>query len=292
LFIVAKDNKNIFYHGRRNAQSMVPLQEEFRRLSTNPLITLTDVLKDFISRPGLSITTLNCQSLLAHSADLNDTVIQRCNILILSETWIENNNHINILNFNCAVQFKRQNVRAGGVAILHSTAHGTNIVAPNMDLNLQQMESLSVGLSSVGEICAAECRTDSGQQIMIIALYISPNQSIAKIIKFIQLYLLPYTAVGAAELGVKLDEIPIILGGDFNINFASDDAKPLIQFLEEKLSLRMNNSPTESTTRHGTTIDAVFSRFLENLESRVFITYFSYHKPIISFLKNEEDDAQ
>jgi hypothetical protein len=38
LYIVAKDNKNIFYHGRRNAQSMVPLQEEFRRLSTNPLI--------------------------------------------------------------------------------------------------------------------------------------------------------------------------------------------------------------------------------------------------------------
>jgi endonuclease/exonuclease/phosphatase (EEP) superfamily protein YafD len=98
--------------------------------------------------------------------------------------------------------------------------------------------------------------------------------------------------VGTAELGVKLDEIPIILGGDFNINFAPDDAKPLIQFLEEKLSLRMNNSPTESTTRHGTTIDAVFSRFLENLESRVFITYFSCHKPIISSLKNEEDDAQ
>lgn len=142
-------------------------------------------------------------------------------------------------------------------------------------------------MSSVGELCAAECRTESGQRIMIIAIYISPNQTIAKIIEFIHLHLLPYTSVGASEIDVELGQIPIILGGDFNVNFASDDAKPLIQFLEEKLLLRMNNSPTESTTRHGTTIDAVFSRYLENLESRVFITYFSYHKPIISFLDNE-----
>lgn len=64
---------------------MVTFHEEFRRLSTNPLITLTDVLQDFISRTSLSITTVNC--LLAQSTDLNAPVIQRCNILILSETW-------------------------------------------------------------------------------------------------------------------------------------------------------------------------------------------------------------
>ncbi|KAK0086417.1 hypothetical protein PV326_005552 [Microctonus aethiopoides] len=32
----------------------------------------------------------------------------------------------------------------------------------------------------------------------------------------------------------------------------------------------------------GTTIVAVFSRYLDTIESRTYISYFSYHKPIVS----------
>ena len=49
----------------------------------------------------------------------------------------------------------------------------------------------------------------------------------------------------------------------------------------------MNNDPLQSTTRYGTTLDAVFSRFLDTLESKTFISYYSYHKPIVSSISLE-----
>ena len=33
-----------------------------------------------------------------------------------------------------------------------------------------------------------------------------------------------------------------------------------------------------------TTTDAVFSKYLENITSRTFVTYFSYHRPIVTFV--------
>jgi hypothetical protein len=35
------------------------------------------------------------------------------------------------------------------------------------------------------------------------------------------------------------------------------------------------------TTRSGTTIDVIFIRYLLNVQSRTYISYFSYHTPII-----------
>lgn len=83
LYITTRDNDPTFYHGRRTTTSMVSLQEEFRRLSLNRLMTIDRLLLDFISaRRGMSICSLNCQSLGAHKADLTDVVVQRANILI------------------------------------------------------------------------------------------------------------------------------------------------------------------------------------------------------------------
>ena len=33
-----------------------------------------------------------------------------------------------------------------------------------------------------------------------------------------------------------------------------------------------------------------FSRYLGNFQSKVFISYFSYHKPIVSFLEYDTND--
>ena len=49
----------------------------------------------------------------------------------------------------------------------------------------------------------------------------------------------------------------------------------------------MNNDPQESTTKYGTTIDAVFSRYLENIKFQTYVSYFSYHKPIVSIRYKE-----
>ena len=63
---------------------------------------------------------------------------------------------------------------------------------------------------------------------------------------------------------------------------SNEKSKPLLQFLTDEFNLRINNDPAESTTRYNTTIDAVFSRHLHKIESKTYVSYFSYHKPIIT----------
>ena len=42
----------------------------------------------------------------------------------------------------------------------------------------------------------------------------------------------------------------------------------------------MNSDPSISTTQHGTTIDVLFIQGLQHSKSEVYVSYFSYHKPI------------
>ncbi|CAH3982128.1 unnamed protein product [Pieris brassicae] len=105
----------------------------------------------------MSLFTFNCQSLRAHVQDLqHDNIVSSSNFLILSETWMNNEDIVDIPNFNIVVNYKRPRTRAGGVAIYHNVNDGARVVTPQMDLNAQQLESLSVQLSKVGEICAWE----------------------------------------------------------------------------------------------------------------------------------------
>ena len=60
-----------------------------------------------------------------------------------------------------------------------------------------------------------------------------------------------------------LGEMRMIMSGDFNINFNTDEAQPLLRFLDEKFKLKLNTDKGQTTARLGTTIDAVFSRYLE-----------------------------
>ena len=84
----------------------------------------------------------------------------------------------------------------------------------------------------------------------------------------------------------------MILSGDFNVNFALDTAVPLIDVLNTTFNLKMCNNRTESTTWSKTTIDAVFQRYVDNIETKAFVSYFSYHKPLVSFveIENIEDE--
>ena len=90
----------------------------------------------------LSLFSLNCQSLRAHAVDLTDTVAQRANILLLSETWINNEEAVDVPNFDCVVHFKRPNVRAGAVSVYHNSTDRIKTVTPHMDMNLQQINWL------------------------------------------------------------------------------------------------------------------------------------------------------
>lgn len=243
---------------------------------------------DFITtRKGLSIFTLNCQSLNAHAADLTDEVTQQSTILVLSETWVQNEETMDVPNFDCVVKFKRPDVRTDGIAIYHNSTDRATVVIAHMDVTFSQNSSLVVNTTVVGEICAARCTVESGQTILVVAVYISPNKKIYDIIDFIHELLVLYTSEGAALFKKNWDEIPMIMSGDFNVNFAKPEAQPLIDFLDNNLKLKMNK--TISTAKSGTTIDAVFCRYLEKLTSRTYVSYFSYHKPIVTFLEFSED---
>ena len=260
LHIVTKNNNRAFFHGRRESTSVTDLQTEFKRLSLNRLQTITSVLTNFIlNRKGISIYSLNCQSLRAHVSDLDDGVTQNSTILLLSETWVNNEENIDIPNFHCVAKFKRPQCRAAGVAIYKNNKDTTNIISSQMDVVFSNSQSYGFNKSSIGEICVAKCEAENGLIIIIVAIYISPNQSVNKIIEFIHENLLIYTTAGSALLNRNLHQLPMILSGDFNVDFSKEKSKPLIDFLKTTLDLNMSNDPNESTTKYGTTIDGVFS---------------------------------
>ena len=66
---------------------------------------------------------------------------------------------------------------------------------------------------------------------------------------------------------LKFHKTPMIVSGDFNINFLSDVGLQLIKFFKDILNLDLLSSRTISTTRQGTTIDAIFGRFVNHLSS-------------------------
>ncbi|XP_025406736.1 uncharacterized protein LOC112680762 isoform X2 [Sipha flava] len=125
--------------------------------------------------------------------------------------------------------------------------------------------------SPVGDLCASQIVMDDGREFLMVIVYISPNQKINDIIAFLHRRLLPYSHEGSMLLKDNLDKLPLLLAGDFNVNFARDNLLQLITFLQEKFSLHINNDPREATTRYGTAIDGVFTS-LSQL-SRTFLGY-------------------
>ncbi|GFY37048.1 ATP-dependent DNA helicase [Trichonephila inaurata madagascariensis] len=126
-----------------------------------------------------------------------------------------------------------------------------------MDILLRPIREIDIGQSSIGDICATRCVLDDGTIIMVV-VYISPNNTVNNIITFLNKRLMIYGRVGSVELGENYNTLPLILAGDFNVNFASEYGQLLVNFLQDKLELQMNKNRNEPTTRHGTTIDAVF----------------------------------
>ncbi|GFS63470.1 ATP-dependent DNA helicase [Trichonephila clavipes] len=132
------------------------------------------------------------------------------NVLVLSETWLNNESEINITNFKCISKFKRPNTRAGGVGIYHNSNDVVNIVTSSIDFSVFSPDFHGSLASAVGDLCMAQCQMENGMKILIVALYISPNQKLDDIINFLHHSLLPYTRGGASLLLNNNDEIPMI----------------------------------------------------------------------------------
>ncbi|GFV48452.1 ATP-dependent DNA helicase [Trichonephila clavipes] len=224
----------------------------------------------------------NFGGLTAHAVDLQDSVIRNSNILVLSETWLGNESDISVPNFNCIVKNKRPNMKAGGVAMYQNSSDTVNITTPSMECSVSQSFIYGTIQSSEEDLCWAECVIDNGQKIIIVGVYITPNKKLDDNIEFLHRSLLPYTTRGSALLYKNYNQIPMILSVDFSVNFALDKSLQLIEFLKDNFTLSLQNNRIKSTSKSNTTIDAVFSRYLSDIECKTYISYFSYHKPLIT----------
>jgi hypothetical protein len=76
--------------------------------------------------------------------------------------------------------------------------------------------------------------------------------------------------------------IPIILAGYFNIDLKKKENETFVTYMEETFGLKLMSNPQCSTTRSKSCIDMVFARNVDKLKCADYITYFSYHRPVLS----------
>ncbi|GFY41555.1 ATP-dependent DNA helicase [Trichonephila inaurata madagascariensis] len=83
LHIVPTDGRQRFYHDRRNNEEMLPLRNEFTRLSTVHLSTIYQIMINKVNGGDRILFSLNCQCLRART---HDNIVQKARNLMLSET--------------------------------------------------------------------------------------------------------------------------------------------------------------------------------------------------------------
>ncbi|KAK0091345.1 hypothetical protein PV326_003353 [Microctonus aethiopoides] len=87
-----------------------------------------------------------------------------------------------------------------------------------------------------------------------VTVYNSVNKKVRDVIGFLHEALFAYTKGGLKLLKKRYHELPLILGGDFNIKFYTDKELRCVQFLKKKLNLDFVSGNTLRTTRHAANI--------------------------------------
>jgi endonuclease/exonuclease/phosphatase (EEP) superfamily protein YafD len=76
--------------------------------------------------------------------------------------------------------------------------------------------------------------------------------------------------------------IPIILAGDFNVNVKDNYNAELVDFMKDTFEIDVLSDFSQGTTRFNPCIDMIFGRNVDNLSCMKCVSYFSYHRPILS----------
>jgi hypothetical protein len=76
--------------------------------------------------------------------------------------------------------------------------------------------------------------------------------------------------------------MPCILPGDFNVNVKYNYNAELVEFMKDIFELDVLSDLSQGTTRSNSCIDKVFGRNVDNLSCMTYVSYFSYHRPILS----------
>ncbi|KAK0179291.1 hypothetical protein PV327_005056 [Microctonus hyperodae] len=174
------------------------------------------------------------------------------NFLLLTETWFPADESVvdDLPNFNCVVKFKRQDIRDAIVAIYQNN-NISNITTLNMDLTIQNATEVSVSQTSIGDLCSSHVILKDGRELVMVVVYISPNKKMNDIISYLHERLFSYSHRGAMIFKTNKHKLPLILAGDFNVNFSNDESMPLTTFLQEEFQLQINNNyPRKHTTSY------------------------------------------
>lgn len=294
LFLTNVDSDFTFYHYRERENP--DLQKEYKRLQNHQLVTITDTCREFLTHStSFTLCTFNVQSLTSHWIDVNiDSIFPLCRIMSLCETWINNADQIpQMNNFRVISHFKRQNNRSAGVIILENMSFSNDLQSSNFELlkfdsrsnNFTKQKLLN---DDIGDICSIRTKIN-GIQTFIVAVYISPNATLEQLCEFFLIYLhtfnlqKKYSPINMNNLMLtNHTDIPLIVSGDFNLDFRSEKGERFLKFMQTTFNLIMNNDKNISTTRSYTCIDAVFSRHVIGFETQSYISYFSMHRPLLS----------
>ena len=139
-------------------------------------------------------------------------------------------------------------------------------------------------IKTKGDMCMTEvtCFTaNTSFKFILGAVYIHPGASMQDIGMLLWQGLGPYVHNSQyVPPFVQVDSsIPILLCGDFNKNVKSDNS--FLNFMKYTYNLDCVSNVSKSTTLKGTTIDLTFARHI-TAETLPFISYFSYHRPILN----------
>uniref|UniRef100_A0A0C9QDU9 ATP-dependent DNA helicase n=1 Tax=Fopius arisanus TaxID=64838 RepID=A0A0C9QDU9_9HYME len=264
VYVIATDEVNPFRYEIGNSVS----SRSFRGISLDRAVMMHQPLLEFLWKWRLKV---DCRSLKQRNCLGVNGIVQRTAIFLLGEKTLndkEMKEKLDIPNFDCVVRFKDP-LEGDPRAFVSQRVDGVSVVTGYMDISLLRVRALSVNSSEVGEICITECILDNGQTILNALVYITPGQTADGVSRFLHRTL--GSLEGGDDGGGDVSTLPMILSGKFNLDFSRNDTRSIIDFLECEFSLAWSGDMVSSARAP----DAVFSRNLNELQSRLFVSYYS-----------------
>jgi hypothetical protein len=113
----------------------------------------------------------------------------------------------------------------------------------------------------------------NGEKVLIVTLYLSNNTPIDDCKRFVLIHMGTLAPKFSEEYSIVPEEgritITIILARVFNIELKKKENEIFVINMEDTFCLK-------------SCIDMVFARNVDNLKCANYITYFSYHRPVLS----------
>lgn len=177
------------------------------------------------------------------------------------------------IGYRCIAKYKRENLRAGGVAIYEKVSVFPMSTFHTVLKLSEQYDPILLEAENYGDICAADIVLDNCKMILF-CVYLSPNTTLKQAKTFMTRNLFCY----------KSENIPTVVTGDFNIDVSKEENIGFVQFMKDFLGFDFISDLIQSTTLGGTCIDLLFAKNAPSFPTKTFITYFSYHRPLFTLL--------